>query len=123
MVHQDVMEIVMPEMIVVEVTVMTTVEAEVIVAMIVTAVMVVTVMTTLLVELIAMPVKTVTAAAEVMTVVEVVMVVVGMITVIVPLAMLHQPPMVTQLLAARAESHTMVEATMMRDSPVANLDC
>jgi hypothetical protein len=41
-----------------------------------------------------------------------------------PLARLRQqPPMVIQLLVERLGNHTEVEATMMRDSPVENIDC
>ena len=35
---------------------------------------------------------------------------------------LQQPPMVTQLLVERRGSHTEVDATMMRASPVVNFD-
>ncbi len=38
--------------------------------------------------------------------------------------LLHQPPpMVIQHLVERHGNHTEVEATMMRDSPVVNIDC
>jgi hypothetical protein len=41
-----------------------------------------------------------------------------------PLARLRQqPPMVIQLLVERLGNHTEVEATMMRESPVVNIDC
>ena len=40
-----------------------------------------------------------------------------------PAMQLQQLPMVTQLLVERAGSHTEVDATMMRATPVVNSDC
>jgi hypothetical protein len=92
----------------------------------------------LLVVLIAMPVDAMTAIAAVVEMIAVVVEVVTLIamTVVVtvvetavvtatvdahPEMLLHLPPMVTQLLAERAGSHTEVE-TMMRDTPVVTID-
>jgi len=82
---------------------------------------------TLLAESIAMPVMTDTAAEVVMTDVEAVVdtpIVMREEVTVAPLARLRlQPPMVIQLLVERLGNHTEVEATMMRDSPVENIDC
>jgi hypothetical protein len=78
-------------------------------------------------ESIAMPVMTDTAAEVVMTDVEAVVdtpIVMREEVTVAPLARLRlQPPMVIQLLVERLGNHTEVEATMMRDSPVENIDC
>jgi hypothetical protein len=81
-----------------------------------------------LAESIAMPpVMTDTAAEVVMTDVEAVVdtpIVMREEVTVAPLARLRlQPPMVIQLLVERLGNHTEVEATMMRDSPVENIDC
>jgi hypothetical protein len=78
-------------------------------------------------ELIAMLVMIDTAAVVVMTDVEAVadtpIVMIEEATVA-PLARLRQqPPMVIQLLVARLGNHMEVEATMMTESPVVNIDC
>jgi hypothetical protein len=82
---------------------------------------------TLLAESIAMPVMTDTAAEVVMTDVEAVVdtpIVMREEVTVAPLARLRlQPPMVIQLLVERLGNHTEVEAMMMRDSPVENIDC
>jgi hypothetical protein len=86
-------------------------------------------MDTPLAELIAMAVEDVmtdTAAVVVMTDVEAVEDTLIVMTEVIeaPLATHHQQlPMETQPLARKLGSHMEVEATMMRDTPVANIDC
>ena len=86
---------------------------------------VIAMMDTLLVELTAMPDVTIAmAAAETSVVVaaEDTLIVMTEVTAV-PLAThRQQPPMVIQLLVERLESHMEVEATMMRDTPVVNID-
>jgi hypothetical protein len=67
-----------------------------------------------------------TAAVVVMTDVEVVEDTLIVMTEVIeaPLATHHQQlPMETQPLAQKLGNHMEVEATMMRDTPVANIDC
>ena len=93
---------------------------------IVTVVTAETVTITPLAEWIAMLVTTDTAVVVTTTDVEVVedTLIVMTEATVAPLAMLsQQPPMVIQLLVERLGNHTEVEATMMRDSPVENIDC
>ena len=94
---------------------------------IVTVVTAETVTITPLAEWIAMLVTTDTAAVVVMTDVAAVVdtpIVMREEVTVAPLARLRlQPPMVIQLLVERLGNHTEVEATMMRDSPVENIDC
>jgi len=88
------------------------------------------VMNTLPVESTATLAMIATAAEEEMTAVEegvadmVVVVTMREATVALLERLLHQPLlMVTQHLAPRDANHTEVEATMTRNSPVANIDC
>ncbi len=82
---------------------------------------------TLLAESIAMLVMTDTAAVLVMIDVEAAadtLIVMSEEAIVAPLARLRQqPPMVILLLVERLGNHMEVEATMMRDSPVVNIDC
>jgi hypothetical protein len=80
-----------------------------------------------LAESIAMLVTTDTAAVAAMTDVEAVVdtpIVMREEVTVAPLARLRlQPPMVIQLLVVRLGNHMEVEASMMRDFPVENIDC
>jgi hypothetical protein len=81
-------------------------------------------------ELIVMPARTDTAAVAAMIDVEAVAdTLIVTIEVIVALAslaslaiLLHQPPMVIQLLVEMLGNHTEVDATMMRDTPLGIID-
>jgi hypothetical protein len=102
-----------------------------------TAEMIVTVATAVIattatphVELIVMPARTDTAAVAAMIDVEAVadtlivtIEVIAALASLVSLAiLLHQPPMVIQLLVEMLGNHTEVDATMMRDTPLGIID-